>query len=135
MAALVAVMLQLPAPAFAVRILPTMPQIAALLLEYVTPPAPAPPVLPKLVVPLKLTLVCAAVAVNVGCAILAIVMLKLCVAAVPTPLLALMLPVYVPPAVGVPVIAPLVASSISPAGKLPDAKAYVGAGLPLATTV
>ena len=91
--------------------------------------------LPNVVVPVKLTLVCAAVAVNVGCAILAIVMLKLCVAAVPTPLLALMLPVYVPPAVGVPVIAPLVASSISPAGKLPDAKAYVAAGLPLATTV
>ena len=73
--------------------------------------------------------------VSVAWFALAITMLKTCVAAVPTPLLALMLPVKVPAAVGVPVMAPVVVFKVRLVGRLPLATAKVGAGLPLAATV
>ena len=42
---------------------------------------------------------------------------------------------YAPPAVGVPEIVPLDASSVSPGGRAPVVTANVGAGRPVAVTV
>ena len=56
------------------------------------------------------------------------VTVKLCVASVPTPLLAVMVTVLVPPvpAAGVPVSTPVVAFSVRPEGRVVELK--VGAG-------
>ena len=54
-------------------------------------------------------------------------MLKFCVAAVPIPLLAVIVPVNTPVAVGVPVIAPPLLM-LSPVGKAPAVTENVGAG-------
>ena len=58
------------------------------------------------------------------------VTVKLCVAAVPTSLLAVMVTVLVPPvlAAGVPVSTPVVAFSVRPLGRVPVVTLKVGAG-------
>ena len=58
-------------------------------------------------------------------------MLKFCVAAGPTPLLAVTVPVKVPTAVGVPEITPPVLR-LSPVGNAPEVTVKVGAGEPVA---
>ena len=61
---------------------------------------------------------------------LAMLMLKSCVAGVPTPLLAVTVPVNGPPAVvGVPEMTPAVLR-LNPAGNAPAVTAKVGAGVP-----
>ena len=64
----------------------------------------------------------------------ATVPLKTLVAAVPIPLPALRVKLYVPPTVGVPVMAPVVVSNANPTGNEPAEIEYVGAGLPVADT-
>ena len=62
---------------------------------------------------------------------------KLCVAAVPTLLLAVMVTMVSPPvaAAGVPEITPVVGSRPRPLGRVPVVTAKVGAGKPVAATV
>ena len=55
-------------------------------------------------------------------------MLKFCVAAVPIPLLAVIVPVNTPVAVGVPVIAPELGFKVKPVGKVLAGTLKVGAG-------
>jgi hypothetical protein len=64
------------------------------------------------------------------------VSVKLCIAAVPTPLLAVKLMGYVPlvPAAGVPLRTPVAGVNVTPAGNVP-VSANVGAGNPVAVTV
>ena len=50
----------------------------------------------------------------------------------PAEFVAVTVKLYAPEALGVPVIAPVVASRDSPAGSVPAVTAYVGAGLPSA---
>ena len=61
------------------------------------------------------------------------VMLKDCIAELPTPLLAVMTPVKVPACVAVPVIVPA-DESVSPGGRLPDVTEKVGDGKPVAVS-